>query len=104
MNPVKSFLTLMLEDAVNHPFGDKLENPIGTCHNFPWPKINGALSAKSSKFMRKAITDNQKWFVSGKIDGCNVSVSSKAVFFNLGSAEPLGSLKIFLGSAKYLKV
>ena len=77
MNPVKSFSTLMLEDAVNHPFGDKLENPIGTSHNFPWPKINGALSAKSSKFMRKAITDNQKWFVSGKIDGCNVSVSSK---------------------------
>jgi hypothetical protein len=28
----------------------------------------------------------------------------QVAFFNLGSAEPLGSLKIFLGSAKYLKV
>jgi hypothetical protein len=27
----------------------------------------------------------------------------KAVFFNLGSAEPRGSAKIYLGSAKYLK-
>jgi hypothetical protein len=30
--------------------------------------------------------------------------SNTAVFFNLGSAEPPGSMKIFLGSAKYLKV
>ncbi len=29
---------------------------------------------------------------------------SRAVFFNLGSAEPLDSLKIFLVSANYLKV
>ncbi len=29
---------------------------------------------------------------------------SKAVFFNLGSAEPRGSAKIFLGSAKYLTI
>ncbi len=29
---------------------------------------------------------------------------SSAVFFNLGSAEPTGSLNIFLGSAKYLKI
>jgi hypothetical protein len=31
-------------------------------------------------------------------------LSSNPVFFNQGSAEPLGSLKIFLGSANYLKV
>ncbi len=28
--------------------------------------------------------------------------SVRAVFFNLGSEEPKGSAKIFLGSAKYL--
>jgi hypothetical protein len=28
---------------------------------------------------------------------------SRPVFFNLGSAEPRGSAKIVLGSAKYLK-
>jgi hypothetical protein len=28
----------------------------------------------------------------------------RAVFFNLGSAEPRGSAKIFLGSSKYLYI
>ncbi len=29
---------------------------------------------------------------------------SRSVFFNLGSSEPRGSAKIFLGSAKYLNI
>jgi hypothetical protein len=32
------------------------------------------------------------------------SLEPRPVFFNLGSAEPKGSAKIFLGSAKFLDV
>jgi hypothetical protein len=32
------------------------------------------------------------------------SRTPRAVFFNLGSAEPKGSAKILLGSAKYLDI
>jgi len=49
---------------------------IGSSLNWMWPKIKGVFSSLSTVEIRKAINENQEWFVTEKLDGCNVAVSS----------------------------
>ena len=44
--------------------------------NYPWPKTRGVLSIVSEEDIKQAINENQEWFISEKLDGCNMSVSS----------------------------
>jgi hypothetical protein len=49
------------------------------------------------------VLENENWKIEELNLQSDVSVD-RSVFFNLGSAEPRGSAKIFLGSAKYLNI
>jgi len=78
-----------------------LNEPIGSNLNFPWLKINGVLSSLSTLKIRKAIDENKEWFVSEKLDGCNVSASSagwiasrKKIAGHLIQEKPFGRRKI----------
>jgi hypothetical protein len=68
------FAAAMAARAPRHP--DHVDSPIGSPLNYPWPKIPGAMSVNGAPLMLKAINENKKWFVSRKLDGCNVCISS----------------------------
>jgi len=53
-----------------------ITDAIGSTLKYMWPKIKGVFSSISTEEVRRAINANEEWFVSEKLDGCNVSVST----------------------------
>ena len=49
---------------------------LGSSLLYPWPKINGLFSTNESELIAEEIKYNNSFYLSEKIDGCNVCVSS----------------------------
>ena len=43
---------------------------------YPWPKTIGFFSTNEHEAITKHVEENEKWYVSEKLDGCNVSLST----------------------------
>ena len=43
---------------------------------YPWPKTIGFFSSNQTELIKKHVEENEKWYVSEKLDGCNVSLST----------------------------
>lgn len=54
--------------------GQTLE--INTLMPYSWPKTVGFFSSNQSELIKKHVEENEKWYVSEKLDGCNVSLST----------------------------
>ena len=101
--------SLMEKCAPTHPLA--LNEPIGSRLNFPFPKITPILSELYIfNKVRKAVNQNDEWFVSEKLDGFNVAVSSAGwvankdeVVAHLIQEKKFGKRKIETVSVKELK-
>ena len=87
-----------------------LNDSIGSPLNYPWPKTPGILSAVNSEQVLKAIDQNEKWFVSEKLDGCNNAISSggwvasrSQIIAHLKQEKEFGSKKILQVTVEKLK-
>ena len=51
--------------------------PIGAQLPYPWPKINGIFTTNQSELIADEILSNKEYYISDKIHGCNLCVSSQ---------------------------